>query len=484
MQSIRNHEAGKNHQFNVKRFLFEARAKKVDDTRQQQDLQRTLEGINAAAHAHVQADLAAAAIPPPPPPPPPPRGAKGIYSAAAAAAAAAVGATAATAAAGTTAASAFSLDHDDVDTADGDHDEQTIEESVPAPPPPPPPPPARVSRWDAIRPVAAATAATTAAAAVDDAFAPPPPPPPPPPPTGDGEGAGSGDVGTPEVLGLYSVRGTAYLQAEFHPERLRVGSACEAYLDDSDDWHAARVLGVREMAVPNTAITLRFYSVEVVRADATAAAATAGTPTPVGVEVPATSLRIRYDGSAPPADSAAAAAEDAAAAVPPPVAAVDENTGMGVWQSVAVHDDADAGVYSSAGGGGSRKRARRLADQEDVSKTLSALGASARATALEESLEADRALDSYNPFGGRYKGVDVDGTAGDARTALSEDAGGGHRGDGAAASASYGGGGGDDLAAGDALPPATLAPPFPQIKARMLKPGQQIRKRRQPGDDD
>ena len=252
-------------------------------------------------------------------------------------------------------------------------------------------------------------------------------------------------------------------------------------MEDDDDWAPVVITAIREQAVPNTTLVLRFYSVARDLPSATSSSPSSSTfssldavPAPPPgegvhtkrdcVELPATSIRMIATEDLLATLRGIEADADASPAEPPPPV-IDENTGLGAWQFVATTTEDPLAVAAAATEAeaatsltGSKKRGRRELDARgDVSKELTAFSG----VSSSREAESDSAFSEHNPFGGLYKGVDVEG--GSSAPAFD------------AAATAAGSTVGDNSGGGEALGGAAAA--GTQFKKRELKPGHKLRKR-------
>ncbi|KAG6611029.1 WW domain-binding protein 4 [Phytophthora cinnamomi] len=266
----------------------------------------------------------------------------------------------------------------------------------------------------------------------------PPPPPrrpgqsggnaPPPPPSRSAQGAGGnapqrkppssggGQYRPPLVQeeepeeeeeddkGVYAVRGVVYLEGKKHDAQLETGSACQIWVEDAEQWIDALVERATVHTVPNTELSFRRFTVMYMLPPSEDAEKNGEKPKPVTEqEVLADRLRIPL-----PANVTLEAAEkmvdqwrnggDAAGAEVQPPVVIDETTGMGEWSTVEVRqiDERPEAVAKRAEE--AEAEAARLAEEQK------------RMDALEDfSSQGDNALGAFNPWGGSYKGVNLDG---------------------------------------------------------------------------
>lgn len=386
-QSIRLHEQGLRHKTAVKDQLFREKKSKVEERRKQESVADQLASIEAAARAALQKDLAAGAPPPPPPPPPP-----------------AVGGILLDNGTGASYAGASSSSAVPYSTPTPWSTESTSSGSLP-PPPPPSAPPRAPSRWG------------PAAAASSIAATPSPP-----------------EVEEDGVVGLYEVRGQSYLQGEHASEVLAVGSVCEAMLASGDqNWYPATITSIREVEVPNTELKIRMYMVTY--------AGQGDAEVEVGghlLRLPLSAEEVEQMRSA---SSAAVGGDgDGGEQAAGPTFVIDENTGLGTWESIVapVSEPTEASSEDSkhkTQSGKSRKRGR--ADDGlsllhyDASKALDIMAeqqkqSDAKKAAFlakdddDDGFGAEDLLSAYSRSGSgarMYKGIVLEGddVAADAR---------------------------------------------------------------------
>jgi hypothetical protein len=183
---------------------------------------------------------------------------------------------------------------------------------------------------------------------------------------------------------------------------------------------------------------------------------------------------------------------------------VDEHTGLGAWLPIAAEEvrereerqqqrAAEAALEEAQGPLAGRKR-----------RACDATSSSAHAFAAEGEEEGD-AYAALNPYGGKYRGIDLEGGE-EAGEEAAAPAGGGAAasaasrptrvlvrplGAGTVAAAGTGSASADAVAAGATVVPAQVLPEFASqqaaptvFKQRALKPGQRIRKSKAGLDDD
>ncbi|TYZ56950.1 hypothetical protein PybrP1_002826 [[Pythium] brassicae (nom. inval.)] len=255
------------------------------------------------------------------------------------------------------------------------------------------------------------------------AGAPPPPPPrrgqaPPPPPRRKPDDSGGKRFGSDEArsrdehhedggdaeqaattkeddFGVYEARGSVFLEGKRHESKLETGSACEIWVEELEEWLSALIEKAEEHVIPYTGRSFRRLTVTYMAP---------GESQPViEDEVYADRVRIRM-----PAGMALATArrmirqmetgeveslEDAGQAQ----VVVDETTGMGEWSTVVVREVDESEEAVAQREAEAHADAEALADQEK------------RRDALDDlSAQGDNALGAFNPWGGSYKGVQLD----------------------------------------------------------------------------
>lgn len=227
----------------------------------------------------------------------------------------------------------------------------------------------------------------------------PPPPPPPRPPrpdynqgfrrdkeTEEKEAAAVANVPPPEPEGRYTVDGVTFLEGKHFGEMLVTGTECQLWVEAADQWANARILKVTVTAVPNTKLVLRKFAV--------AYRFTQGEGKGKGGEG---EEREEDDVNADRLRMIEAQVVEAAAPPPPPV---DTYTGLGGWQTVSVREVDE--------------EAERLASKEAIKQETQRRkeqDKKRRMRMMEEALEGEDAMSSYDPHGrGYYKGVNLNAT--------------------------------------------------------------------------
>ncbi|CAM9438178.1 unnamed protein product, partial [Discosporangium mesarthrocarpum] len=330
--SIRHHEQGKRHTEVMEEFFRKKREDKLKGAESEVDLKRQMRNIEEAALKAHEKDLAmfggSSSHVTPPPPPPPPHGGPPV-----------------------------------------------------APPPPPPGPPPRVIQPPPPPPGGPPPLQGYSSQPVaTEPSVPPPPPPkphdatsyetgsnggearpplPPGPPPGlapgrrkalEGDGGKSSGTGTMKGEGGASAAsggrdgvilegGRWFLDGQVHQDKLMVDSSCQIFSTVEDQWVDAIIVGVSDVPVPNTAVTIRrnqkgpgpratiqLYDVAFFEGG--------GEKETTAKGVPSGSLRLSAgeNGAWPPP------VEEGFSETPPPPPPpeTDENTGYGGWQTVSV----------------------------------------------------------------------------------------------------------------------------------------------------
>mmetsp|Transcript_5939 Transcript_5939/g.17341 ORF Transcript_5939/g.17341 Transcript_5939/m.17341 type:complete len:388 (-) Transcript_5939:112-1275(-) len=232
--------------------------------------------------------------------------------------------------------------------------------------------------------------------------APPPPdrrpPPPPPRPRSDtdgfgtalkkdGEEGGGEDEEEEEDKGIYTIKDVTYLDGKKHEDKLNTDAPCQIWLEDLEEWMDAIITSVKEISVPNTDLKIRTFSVAYYTAEQLSSSSTE----------PSVLKGLSSDKLRLIAKDSNGTWEDPLAE-PAPV--VDENTGLGGWETVAVREideEEEARLEEE----------RQLkAEQEERMREERRK----KRLALEEKDQADveDAMSSYDPWGkGVYKGIDL-----------------------------------------------------------------------------
>lgn len=169
---------------------------------------------------------------------------------------------------------------------------------------------------------------------------------------------------------------------------LEAGSACQIWVEDADEWIDALIEKAVVHTVPNTAITFRRYTIAYMLPDL----AKLVTESDVLVD----RLRVKLPEGITLEAAERMVAPDSMTA-PLPDHKIDETTGIGEWSTVEVRtiDESDEAV------------AQRNAEAEAEEARLTE--EQKRLDALEEfSSQGDNALGAFNPWGGSYKGVELE----------------------------------------------------------------------------
>ncbi|KAI9905946.1 hypothetical protein PsorP6_014112 [Peronosclerospora sorghi] len=206
-----------------------------------------------------------------------------------------------------------------------------------------------------------------------------------------------------ESSGVYAVRGSVYLEGKKHETQLVTGSACQIWVEDVEQWLDALVDEATVHRVPNTEVSFRRFTVSYLLPAQKLDTGEQAKPT-CEREVLADRLRIPL-----PAHMTLEAAEkmveqwrqgDAANTPACASVGIDETTGMGEWRTVEViQGDESPEAVAKRAEVAEAEAAQRLEEQTrlDSFEALSSQG--------------DNALGAYNPWGGSYKGVDVEDAA-------------------------------------------------------------------------
>jgi hypothetical protein len=63
----------------------------------------------------------------------------------------------------------------------------------------------------------------------------------------------------PPSEGKYTIRGQTYLEGQAHEDKLLIGTPCEIWIEELEEWMPAHIVGRTEVPVPNTdVVILRF----------------------------------------------------------------------------------------------------------------------------------------------------------------------------------------------------------------------------------
>ncbi|KAK1938280.1 Zinc finger protein ZOP1 [Phytophthora citrophthora] len=203
--------------------------------------------------------------------------------------------------------------------------------------------------------------------------------------------------------GVYAVRGIVYLEGKKHDSQLETGSACQIWVEEAEQWIDALVEQATVHTVPNTELSFRRFSVMYMLPPSEEAEQKGEKAQPMTErEVLADRLRIPL-----PLNVTLEAAEkmveqwrnggDATQGEAIPNVMIDETTGMGEWSTVEVRqiDESPEAVAKRAAE--AEAEAEHLAEEQK------------RLDALEDfSGQGDNALGAFNPWGGSYKGVNLD----------------------------------------------------------------------------
>ncbi|KAF4318754.1 hypothetical protein BBO99_00007025 [Phytophthora kernoviae] len=208
--------------------------------------------------------------------------------------------------------------------------------------------------------------------------------------------------------GVYAVKGVVYLEGKKHEVQLETGSACQIWSEDAEQWIDALVEQATVHTVPNTELSFRRFTVMYMLPPST----DAEKPKPMTErEVLADRLRIPL-----PANVTLEAAEkmvdqwhsggDPLETETQAPVAIDETTGMGEWCTVEIREIDESPEAVAKRAAEAEAEATQLAEEQR------------RLDALEDfSSQGDNALGAFNPWGGSYKGVNLeDVTEGSAET--------------------------------------------------------------------
>ncbi|GLD96449.1 hypothetical protein PINS_up005132 [Pythium insidiosum] len=268
-----------------------------------------------------------------------------------------------------------------------------------------------------------ATGSSSAVASASGVVAPPPPPPRRPRPSGPPPSHRSRDDQAPvghafqadaeapeepakeDEKGIYAVRGVVYLDGKHQESQLVSGSACQVWSDDHDEWLDALIEDSQVLRIPNTDLRVARYTITYMAPGATEPTTENG--------VRSDRLRIALPAGVTMEDAerllqkvSAGDAETVLQAHIP----IDETTGMGEWSTVVVReiDESDEAI------------ARR--EEEAVKEEAERVKQEQQREALEDfSGQGDNALGAFNPWGGSYKGLELDTETANSRQAREEE---------------------------------------------------------------
>jgi hypothetical protein len=65
------------------------------------------------------------------------------------------------------------------------------------------------------------------------------------------------------------VRGQGYLEGELNESLLVANASCQIFIEESDDWLNAVIVGRKELPVPHTEVTIKLFTVDYKLADGT-----------------------------------------------------------------------------------------------------------------------------------------------------------------------------------------------------------------------
>ncbi|TDH68239.1 hypothetical protein CCR75_006738 [Bremia lactucae] len=203
--------------------------------------------------------------------------------------------------------------------------------------------------------------------------------------------------------GVYAVRGSVYLDGRKHSEQLGTGSACQIWVEDVEEWIDALVEHVTVQTIPNTTQSFRRFTVMyLLQKPASTTFSGENLKPTVEHKVVADRLRIPLPQTVT-LEAAKTLVEqwrnnrEATGEARRSSVAIDETTGMGEWTTVAIReiDETQQDV------------ATRVAEAENEQLRKE----QARLDAMDALSQGDNALDAYNPYGGTYKGVNLDAAA-------------------------------------------------------------------------
>jgi WW domain-binding protein 4 len=207
-------------------------------------------------------------------------------------------------------------------------------------------------------------------------------------------------------IGVYAVRGVVYLEGKKHGTQLETGSACQIWVEEAEQWIDALVERATVHTVPNTELSFRRFTVMYMLPPSADGEKNGEKPKPVTEkEILADRLRIPL----PPNVTLEAAERmveqwrnggDVAETETQAPVVIDETTGMGEWSTVEVRqiDESPEAVAKRA-----TEAEAQAAHLEEEQKRMDALE--------DFSSQGDNALGAFNPWGGSYKGVNLEEAA-------------------------------------------------------------------------
>uniref|UniRef100_A0AAV1T5I4 Matrin-type domain-containing protein n=1 Tax=Peronospora matthiolae TaxID=2874970 RepID=A0AAV1T5I4_9STRA len=205
--------------------------------------------------------------------------------------------------------------------------------------------------------------------------------------------------------GVYAVKGIVYLEGKKHETQLDSGSACQIWVEEQEQWLDALVEQATVHTILNTELSFRRFTIAYMSPSSQQCAENEDKRKPVTEHnVLADRLRIPL-----PANVTLEAAEkmverwrNHGAAESPtwtPVV-IDETTGMGEWNTVEVRQiDESLEAVAQREKEAEAETARRNEEQQCL-ESLENL-----------SSQGDNALGAFNPWGGTYKGLNLDSNA-------------------------------------------------------------------------
>ncbi|CAH0477968.1 unnamed protein product [Peronospora belbahrii] len=209
-----------------------------------------------------------------------------------------------------------------------------------------------------------------------------------------------------EDNGVYAVRGNVYLEGKKHETQLEGGSACQIWVEKTEQWLDALVEQATVHTVPNTDMSFRRFTIMYMLPPSEESVKNGDNkPTPVTErEVLADRLRIPLPTNMT-LETAGKMVETwrnggTVEAAPRAPVVVDETTGMGEWSTVEVRqiDESPEAIAKCAED--AEAKATRLAEEQNKIDTLD-----------DYSTQGDNALGAFNPWGGTYKGVNLEDAA-------------------------------------------------------------------------
>uniref|UniRef100_K3WLJ6 Matrin-type domain-containing protein n=1 Tax=Globisporangium ultimum (strain ATCC 200006 / CBS 805.95 / DAOM BR144) TaxID=431595 RepID=K3WLJ6_GLOUD len=208
--------------------------------------------------------------------------------------------------------------------------------------------------------------------------------------------------------GIYAIRGEVFLEGKRHEDKLETGSACQIWVEELDEWLDALIEKTVVHTIPNTDLSFRRFTITYM---------VPGVPQPTTeTEVRSDRLRIKMPAGVTletaqrmileMQNGDTTTVEEAVKAQ----VVIDEETGMGEWSTVVVREIDESEEAIAQREAEAQAEADKIAEEEK------------RREALEDfSSQGDNALGAFNPWGGSYKGVQIDKDLSEVKRAREEE---------------------------------------------------------------